>query len=91
MRGIAGIVVVAGVLAGCFETPQEVLDDIVCQKVVDCFGGLVDQDECLQFLAPVSSECFDFTTTNAQDCALIEDSLETGGVCRPEMPDPGPE
>ena len=44
-----------------------------------------------KFLAPVSSECFDFTTTNAQYCALIEDSLETGGVCRPEMPDPGPE
>jgi len=53
--------------------------------------GLVDQDECLQFLTPVSNECFDFATANAQDCSLIEESLDNGGVCRPNNPDPGPE
>lgn len=90
MRGIVWIVTAMG-LGGCFETPQEVLDDIACQKVVACFPAFIDQEQCLQFVAPVSQECFDYATTHAQDCSLIEASLETGGVCRPNIPTSGPE
>ncbi len=89
MRGNAWIVVALGLVAGCFETPQEVLDDISCQKVVACFPQ-IDQQQCLQALAPVSQECFDFATTNAQDCGLILEAVMNGGVCQPEIPDPGP-
>lgn len=75
-------------MTGCFDTPQEVLDDISCQKVCDCLALPDCQAQCLAVLAPVSQECFDFATTNAQDCTAIEDSIQTGGVCRPEPPVP---
>lgn len=91
MRGIAWIVVSVGLWAGCFDTPQAVLDDIACQKICTCAQVADCQDQCIAFVAPVSQECFDFTTTNAQTCALILDSIMTGGVCRPDVPDPGPE
>jgi hypothetical protein len=91
MRGLVWIVVAVGVVPGCFDTPQEVLDDIVCQKVVACFPAFVDQERCLQLLAPVSEECFDFATTNALDCGAIDDAVDNGGVCEPDFPDPGPD
>ncbi|MFN0248458.1 MAG: hypothetical protein ACKV2T_16315 [Kofleriaceae bacterium] len=95
MRGITGSIVglaTALCLAtGCFETPQAVLDDISCQKICDCVPLVDCQDQCIAFIAPVSQACFDFATTNAQDCTALQDSIMTGGVCRPGIPDPGPE
>lgn len=91
MRGIARIVVAVGLVAGCFETPQAVLDDISCQKICDCVQNVDCQDQCLALIAPVTQECFDFATTNAQDCSALQNSTMTGGVCRPDLPDPGPQ
>ena len=91
MRGNVWMIAAIGLVAGCFDTPQGVLDDIACQKICGCVQVIDCQDQCLQFIAPVTQDCFDFATANAQDCSALQDSINTGGVCRPDIPDPGPE
>lgn len=91
MRGIVWIVAAVGLVApGCFDTPQEVLDDIACHHLCNCLPIADCQDQCIAFIAPVSQECFDLASTSSQDCALLQESIMTGGVCRPDVPDPGP-
>ena len=88
MRGSVWIAVVGCLASGCFETPQAVLDDISCQKICSCILIADCHAQCLAFVAPVTQECFDFATANAQDCSALQDSIMTGGVCRPEIPQP---
>lgn len=85
MQGIAWIVAASALLAGCFDTPQEVLDDLACEHLSRCVPGL-DQDLCLQFLTPVSEECFELATGHSQECSLLLESVMTGGVCRQPEP-----
>ncbi len=88
MRGLVWIVVG---LSACFETPQEVLDDVVCEHVCSCFPIVDCEATCLALFAPVSQECFDVVSANAQSCVLVAQTLQTGGVCRSAIPGPEPE
>lgn len=88
MRGIAWIVLAVALAPGCFETPQTVLDDIVCGHVCSCVVVADCEDLCLGQLAPVTQECFDEVTTNAQNCSLVIDAFMSGGVCQPAVPVP---
>jgi hypothetical protein len=90
MRGITWIVAVAG-LSACFDPPQEVLDDIVCSHVCDCFVVVDCQDACVAAVAPVTQECFDVVSANAQDCGLVAEALRNGGVCDRDIPEFGPD
>lgn len=89
MRGIAWCVVVMGLAAqGCFETPQEVLDEVTCTQLCRCIPLIDCEDQCLTQLSPVSQECFEFVSARSQDCAAVQSSLGNGGVCVPPTPDP---
>jgi hypothetical protein len=88
MRGIGWIFVALCLSAGCFDTPQAVLDDLACRHICDCVTELDCQDTCLQFVAPVTQDCFDTATSQAQNCAAILAAIDDGGVCDPERPGP---
>ena len=89
MRGIV-IGLVVG-LAGCWDIPQETIDDIACTNICRCIPELSPeqcQTSCIADLSPVSTECFDFTTASSQQCAAIRaDLMDDDGVCE-DAPQP---
>jgi hypothetical protein len=76
--GWRGLIVLASVLAGCFEAnPLQKARD-VCTAYCDCIvsPAMVEQcivDDCLPDIPPVSDPCLQCVYTNSQTCSTLFD------------------
>ena len=73
-----GLLVLASLLAGCFETTPQQKSRDVCTAYCDCIvtPSMVEQcitDDCLPDIPPVTDPCLDCVYANSQTCSTLFD------------------